>query len=110
MVSTYPRFPGLSMCMIDFGLASALLFIALKYSNLWLGGAMLLQSFALCLQAFEFVGEGPSTSLHYAINDAISYMMLACLIAGLVGSWRTREKRMRRNLHVPLQTGHAVSH
>ncbi len=93
------------MCAIDFALASSLLFIALRYSNLWLGGAMLLQSVALCLQAFDFVGDGPSTALHYAVNDAISYTMLTCLIAGLVGSWRARERRAPGALSMTQQTG-----
>ena len=95
MAVAYPKFPGLSMCAIDFALASGLLFIALRFSSVWLGGAMLLQSVALCLQAFDFVGDGPSIPAHYLINDLLSYAMVACLIAGLAGSWRLRRSHHR---------------
>ena len=93
MTLTYPHFPGFSMCAIDFALASGLLFIALRYSSFWLGGAMILQSIALCLQAFDFVGDGPSIPAHYVMNDLLSYAMVACLVAGLVGSWQRRKPR-----------------
>ena len=109
LTSAYPRFPEFSMCAIDFALALSLLFVALRYRNLWLGGAMLLQSIALCLQAFDFAGDGPSTTLHYFINDGISYTMVACLVAGLVGSWRTRERRPQANLRLPSPPGPAIS-
>jgi hypothetical protein len=102
----YPKFPEISMCAIDFALACGLLFIALRYSSLWLGGAMFLQSLALCLQAFDFAGDGPSTIMHVIANDLISYAMVACLIAGLIASWRkrqssTRHKEAGRLLHAP---------
>ncbi len=84
------------MCAIDFALASGLLFIALRFSSVWLGGAMLLQSIALCLQAFDFVGDGPSIPAHYLINDLLSYAMVACLIAGLAGSWRRSQAKPRQ--------------
>ena len=92
----YPKFPGIGMCAIDFALACGLLFIALRYSSLWLGGAMLLQSVALCLQAFEFVGDGPSTITHVIANDLISYAMVACLVSGLVASWRKSQVKPRQ--------------
>ncbi len=110
MTLTYPRFPGFSMCAIDFALASTLLFIAFKYSSIWLGGAMLLQSIALCLQAFDFVGDGPSITVHYVVNDGISYTMIACLVAGLVGSWRARAARPQPEGRPPQPQGAAISH
>ncbi len=48
---------------------------------------MLLQSAALCLHAFDFAGDSPSRNTIYLMNNLISYAMLACLFAGLVGSW-----------------------
>ena len=81
------------MFVIDFALAFCLLFVALRYSSLWLGGAMLLQSVALCLQAFDFAGEGPSSLVHVMANNGISYAMLGCLLAGLAASWRTKPSK-----------------
>ena len=93
----YPHFPSASMCAIDFALAVGLLCVALKYSNLWLGGAMLLQSGALCLQALDLGGDGPSTLTHIIANNLISYTMLACIVAGVIGSWRAKLATQRRS-------------
>ena len=54
---------------------------------------MLLQSIALCMQALDFAGDGPSTLTHIIANNALSYLMLACLGAGVFGSWRAKSKK-----------------
>ena len=104
----YPKFPEMSMCAIDFALACGLLFIALRYSSLWLGGAMMLQSIALCLQAFDFAGDGPSTITHVIANNMISYAMVTCLIAGLIASWRKQSTRVQHQPGVQLSHPNSV--
>ena len=86
LAASFPHFPDALMFAIDLALAFGLLFVAFRYSSLWLGGAMLLQSVALCLQAFDFAGEGTNSFIHVIANNGISYAMLGCLLAGLLAS------------------------
>ena len=90
---TFPRFPTLLMMMLDFSLAVGLLALALKYSSIWLGIAMLLQSIALASHAFRLEGFGLGAIQEVILNNGLSNLMLVCIIAATTASWRVRRKR-----------------
>jgi uncharacterized membrane protein AbrB (regulator of aidB expression) len=87
---TRPHFPVMAIFFGDFLLALALLFVAVRYSNLWLGCAMLLQSVDLCSQGLAFTGEGLSNLQQFWLNNIVSMLMLLCVMTGATISWRKR--------------------
>jgi len=76
----------------DFVLAIGLLIIAVRYSSLWLGCAMLLQSIDLCSQGLAFSGDGLGVQSQLWLNNGVSMAMMACIVAGSASSWRRRLK------------------
>ncbi len=89
----YPRFPGLILASLDFTLAGGLLLLAVRYSSVWLGLAMLLQSVSLCSHAFLFDGFGLGPAQRVELNNGVSYMMLVCMVVASTISWRSRSKQ-----------------
>ena len=96
LAASFPHFPTLLMMSLDFGLAVGLLAVALKYSSIWLGIAMLLQSIALASHAFRLEGIGLMVRQEVILNNAISNLMLGCILAGTVASSRTLHRRDSR--------------
>ena len=84
------KFPLFWIFASDFALAMGLLIIAVRYTSLWLGGAMLLQSIALCSYGLAVTGDGLQNRSYIALNNILSFLMLACILAGTVASWRKR--------------------
>jgi hypothetical protein len=87
-----PRFPITTIFLVDFVLALTLLAVALRYSSLWLGCAMLLQSIALCSQGLAFGGDGLGAHEQLWLNNCVSMLMMACILAGSISAWRRRNK------------------
>jgi hypothetical protein len=85
-------FPLTAIFMGDFIFALSLLIVALRYSSLWLGCAMLLQSVALCSQGLSFGGDGLGAHEQLWLNNSVSMLMMACIVAGSISSWRRRIK------------------
>jgi hypothetical protein len=85
-------FPTTAIFICDFVLAISLLVVALRYSSLWLGCAMMLQSIALCSQGLAFGGEGLGAHEQLWLNNCVSMLMMACIVAGSISSWRRRVK------------------
>ena len=82
----------------DAVLAAGLLLLAIRYSSLWMGAAMLLQAIGLGLHAAYFAAEQADLSRHTlwlyiaGKNLASFAMLLVILVAGLV-AWRRRSLR-----------------
>lgn len=89
---TYPNPPQIVLFGLDFLLAVGLLALAIRYSSLWLGMAMLLQAIALCAHAFRLTGDGLSAVPWMILNNAISELMLVCIVIATAISWRARIK------------------
>jgi hypothetical protein len=89
---TYPHVPQMILFSLDFLLAAGLLILAIRYSSLWLGTAMLLQSIALCAHAFRLAGEGLRALQWMILNNVISELMLVCIVIATAISWRARQK------------------
>ena len=90
---TYPRFPGLILALLDFTLSAGLIILAVRYSSVWLGLAMLLQSVSLCSHAFLFDGFGLGPTQRVELNNGVSYLMLVCMVVASTISWHSRSKR-----------------
>lgn len=82
----------------DAVLAAGLLLLAIRFSSLWMGAAMLLQAIGLGLHAAYFAAEKAELSRHTlwlyiaGKNLASFAMLLVILVAGLV-AWRRRSLR-----------------
>ena len=76
---------------IDGLTAVALLVVAVRYANLWLGMVMLLYGLQFSLHAYYFVSERPRDMLHVAINNADFFAVSLCLGAGTIIAWRRRQ-------------------
>jgi hypothetical protein len=86
------RFPTTVIFFGDFVLAFGLLLVAIRYSSLWLGCAMLLQSIDLCSQGLALGGDGLNTEAQIWLNNAISMAMVGSVVMGTLVSWRRRIK------------------
>lgn len=82
----------------DAVLAAGLLLLAIRYSSLWMGAAMLLQATGLSLHAAYFAAEKADLGhhtlwLYVAGKNLASFAMLLVILgAGLV-AWRKRARR-----------------
>jgi hypothetical protein len=79
-------------------MAVGLLFLAVRYSNWWMGAAMLLQSLALALHAGYFAAERADLSAHVLRNyilgkNLASAGLLLIILAATVASILTRRPR-----------------
>lgn len=84
------HFPMSMIFLGDFVLAICLLIVAIRYSSLWLGCAMLLQSVDLCSQGLAFGGDGLDLQSQLWLNNGISLLMVTCVAAGAASSWSQR--------------------
>jgi len=100
----------------DAVLAAGLLFLAIRFSSLWLGAAMLLQATGLSLHAAYFAAEKADLDRHtlwlYIAGKNLSSfaMLLVILLAGLV-AWRKRSLRPAhaRPAEAPPLSGHPAA-
>ncbi len=93
--------PATAFLASDGIMAVGLLFLAVRYSNWWMGAAMLLQSLALALHAGYFAAERADLSAHVLRNyilgkNLASAGLLLLILAATVASLLQR----RRQEHV----------
>ena len=79
-------------------LAAGLLILAIRYSNLWMGAAMLLQATGLSLHAAYFAAEKADLSRHtlwlyIAGKNLASFAMLLVILAAGLAAWHRRSRR-----------------
>jgi hypothetical protein len=79
-------------------LAAGLLLLAIRYSSLWMGAAMLLQAIGLSLHAAYFAAEKADLSprilwLYVAGKNGASFAMLLVILAAGVAAWIKRSRR-----------------
>jgi hypothetical protein len=75
---------------IDGLIAGGFLLIALRYTSLWLGGAMLLQAVQFSLHAYYLVTQQRLDHNYKTINNIDSFGVLLFILVGTVLSWRKR--------------------
>lgn len=92
MAVTYPHTPQVVMFLLDLLYAVGFLVLALRYSSMWLGAAMILQSIALLAHGVRLSDEGVDTYTWMVLNNLITQAMQGCLVAATALSWRARGK------------------
>lgn len=85
---------------LDVALAVGLLVVAIRYSSMWLGVAMLLQSAVLFLHAERLAGGIGPHNYFVGLNVTGAAMLLAIVI-GAALSWRKRSRAGRPNVSPP---------
>jgi len=75
---------------IDGLIAGGFLLIALRYTSLWLGAAMLLQAVQFSLHAYYLVTQLPLDRNYKVINNIDTGGVLLCILIGTVMTWRQR--------------------
>jgi hypothetical protein len=90
--------PAIAFLASDAVLAMGLLYLAIRYSNWWIGAAMLLQAIGLSLHAAYFAAEKTDLSHHMLRlyvegKNFASAAMLAIIIAATIASILRRRSK-----------------
>jgi hypothetical protein len=64
--------------------AAIFLMLAVRFANLWIGGAMLLQAAEFSLDALYLVTDRPLDRLHAWINNTCEWGIVLCILVGAV--------------------------
>lgn len=99
-IATHTARPPIAFLFGDFLLATGFLILALRYSNIWLGVAMLLQSAELTLNAVTLSAGRQPSELDALVTNLISLAVVATILGGAWANWR-RAKRSLRNGATP---------
>jgi hypothetical protein len=92
--------PIAAMFVSDAVIAGCFLYIAIRYSSLWLGGMMILQAAAFALHATQL--SDPSAPrwhgwiIYLLLNNVINYSLLLVLCGGTVATILRRRKLARQ--------------
>jgi len=80
----------------DLALSVGFLYVSVRYSSLWLGLAMLFQSFAFALHAVQLDdGDAPrwhGMIVYLLLNNILSYLLLLALVSGALATMRQRRR------------------
>ena len=112
---TQSYLPATAFLISDGVLAIGLLVLAIRYSSLWMGVAMLLQALSLSFHAAYFAADQAEISkkvLHFYVlgKNLSSLAMLLVIVIGTLVSWRKRargEIRARTRTEIAMPTGTA---
>jgi hypothetical protein len=89
-----PRFGDIggesALLAVDFISAVIFLLLAVRFANLWIGAAMLLEAGQFGLHAYYLVMDLPHDKLHAWINNTSDAAILLCILAGAVLAIRRR--------------------
>jgi hypothetical protein len=81
-----------SILIMDGLLGLGFLVLALRYTSLWLGAAMLLQAGQFSLHAFYYVTTKPVDRLFAIVNNVVSWGILLSILTGVGASWLNSRK------------------
>jgi len=85
-----PDVKPLARLAVDGVLAAGFLVLALRYSSLWLGAAMLLQAVQFSLLAYYLVSELRHDNTFVLINNLDTTGINLCIVTGTALTWRRR--------------------
>jgi hypothetical protein len=102
-----PVFP---MFAADIFMALGFLYIAVRYSSLWLGAAMMLQSASFALHAAGLADPARprwhGMIVYLLLNNVLSYLTLAALAGGTVATIIHRRRETRRKAEAAAKKAH----
>lgn len=81
---------SLALLTADGLLAVGFLALAIRYSSLWTGAAMLLQAGQFSLHAWYLVSGLERDRLYAVTNNLITIGILLCILVGTLIAWRRR--------------------
>jgi hypothetical protein len=91
--------PIAAMFVSDAVIAGCFLYIAIRYSSLWLGGMMILQAAAFALHAAQLSDSSAPRwhgwIVYLLLNNLINYSLLLVLCGGTVATILRRRRRAR---------------
>ena len=79
---------GVSLLVLDGIVGLVFLALALRFTSLWLGGAMLLQAAQFSLHAYYFVVGRQVDLLFAVVNNVVSWGVLLAILIGTIVTWR----------------------
>lgn len=88
-----PSSLAVSMLAVDGALGLMFLVLAVRFTSLWLGVAMLLQAAQFSLHAFYMVTGREFDNLFKAVNNLVSWGVLLAILVGTIVTWRGLGKR-----------------
>lgn len=84
---------GTGLLAIDGLLGLVFLALAVRFTSLWLGGAMLLQAVQFSLHAYYLVVGRKVDLLFAVVNNVVSWGVLLAILVGTLVTWRGLGKR-----------------
>lgn len=84
---------GLVLLGLDGALGLVFLALAVRYTSLWLGAAMLLQAVQFSLHAYYLVLDRKVDLLFAVVNNVVSWGVLLAILIGTLVAWRGLGKR-----------------
>ncbi len=91
--------PTVTLFVSDIVLAIGFLYIAIRYSSLWLGAVMILQAIAFALHAAQMsASDAPRWHgwiVYLLLNNLINYLLLLALVGGTLATI-SRRRRLAR--------------
>lgn len=91
--------PTVVLLVSDILISGGFLYIAIRYSSLWLGAAMIFQAACFAMHAAQLSdGDAPRWHgwiIYLLINNILSYFVLLALIGGTLATMGRRRKRAR---------------
>jgi len=81
---------SVALLVADGVLAVGFLILAIRYSSLWIGAAMLLQAGQFSLHAWYLVAELQRDLFYAVANNLVTLSILLCILAGTIIAWRAR--------------------
>lgn len=83
---------SLALLTADGLLAIGFLALAIRYSSLWTGAAMLLQAGQFSLHAWYLVSSLERDRFYAVANNLITIGILLCILVGTLIAWRRRAR------------------
>ena len=86
-VTTSGQSLELGLLVVDGLMGLGLIALAVGYTSLWLGAALLLQAAQFSLHGYYYVTHTRVDRLFAIVNNVVSWGILLCIIAGTLGTW-----------------------
>lgn len=78
---------------IDFFFSLGLLVMALRFSKLWVGAALMLQGVMLAMHALSLSPDAPGFLIYAATMNLVTCCLLLSLLMGTISAWSRRKRR-----------------
>lgn len=90
--------PTITLFVSDILISAGFLYIAIRYSSLWLGGAMMFRAIGFAVHAAQLNGDEDAPRWHgwiiyLLINNVLSYLVLLTLAGGTLATILQRRRQ-----------------